>query len=47
MDDDDVEEDLGSELSGMSTEVPTEIRDYEESGSYLFEYERMCKSGIM
>ena len=46
-DQEEAEEDLGSELSGMSVEIPIEIEQYENSGSYLIEYERICKSGVM
>ena len=31
----------------MSVDVPEEIERYEHSGSYLIEYERNCKSGVM
>ena len=40
-------EELGSELSGMSAEIPTEVEDYCMSGSYLKEYDRECKTGVM
>ena len=38
-----VDEDLGSELSGMSEEVPNEIGSHAESGSFLQTYSRSYK----
>ena len=36
---------LGSELSGMSIEIPHEIEDYEDSASFFQEYAREYKHG--
>ena len=41
------DDELGSELSGMSVEIPIEIEDYTMSGSYLREYDRDYKTGVM
>ena len=39
------DEDLGSELSGMSVEIPVEIKGREDSGTYLEFYYRDYKHG--
>ena len=41
------DDDLGSELSGCSADVPEEITCFEKSGSYLETYERRKKEGFM
>ena len=42
-----VEEDLGSELSGLSVEVPEEVVEMHLSANYLTFYARHYKSGLM
>ena len=47
-DDSDVnDEDLGSELSGMSVEIPEEVEDITRSANYLSNYDRDYKSGVL
>ena len=42
-----VEEQLGSELSGCSVEVPDEVISFEKSANYLTTYERDYKSRVL
>ena len=47
-DDSDVnDEELGSELSGMSVEIPEEVEDITRSANYLSNYDRDYKSGVL
>ena len=41
------DEDLGSELSGMSVEIPNEVDDVIRSANYLTNYDRDYKSGVL
>ena len=41
------DEDLGSELSGISVEVPDEVDDVARSANYLPFYDRNYKSGVL
>ena len=40
------DENLGSELSGISGEIPEEVIEFHLSGSYLTTYERDYKGGV-
>ena len=46
-DDSQSDEDLGSELSGMSVEIPEEVEDITRSANYLSNYDRDYKSGVL
>ena len=41
------DEDLGSELSGISVEIPDEVEDITRSANYLTNYDRFYKSGVL
>ena len=42
-----MDEDLGSELSGMSVEIPEEVEDVTRSANYLSNYDRNYKFGVL